>query len=194
MMKRLLQKIFSGDILVINAFISSLMFAVVLPYNQKAIFSVLPEKYYSMSVILECIGVVVYSKLWNTYREKLYKRFVLFSVLDSLHFVVSLFLYLLTKSIVVYYIIDTILFTIFSRNVISGCNTLLAKRYSDPEKRNCYDNNIASVSGVATILGSSLSILVSHIGFIFVVVIITILNLIDNILFIVVKIKQDKHD
>lgn len=52
MMKKLLQKIFGGDILVINAFISSLMFAVVLPYNQKAIFSVLPEKYYSMSVIL----------------------------------------------------------------------------------------------------------------------------------------------
>jgi hypothetical protein len=177
------------DILLVNSFIVSFIAAMLIPYNQRAIYSVLPEKWYSVSLILECVGVVVYSYLWNKYNKRLFNHYVLFSVIDCIHFIISLLVYIKFKNIIVYYITDTLIYSVVTRNVITGCNTVLAKRYPKPEERNKYDNNAASVSGVATIIGSSVSIALGSVNFLYVLIGLTLLNIIDNVMFIIARIR-----
>ena len=177
------------DILLVNSFIVSFIAAMLIPYNQRAIYSVLPEKWYSVSLILECVGVVVYSYLWNKYNKRLFNHYVLFSVIDCIHFVISLLVYIKFKNIIVYYITDTLIYSVVTRNVITGCNTVLAKRYPKPEERNKYDNNAASVSGVATIMGSSVSIALGSVNFLYVLIGLTMLNIIDNVMYIIARIR-----
>ena len=177
------------DILLVNSFIVSFIAAMLIPYNQRAIYSVLPEKWYSVSLILECVGVVVYSHLWNKYNKRLFNHYVLFSVIDCIHFIISLLVYIKFKNIIIYYITDTLIYSVVTRNVITGCNTVLAKRYPKPEERNKYDNNAASVSGVATIMGSSVSIALGSVNFLYVLIGLTLLNIIDNVMFIIARIR-----
>ena len=90
---------------------------------------------------------------------------------------------LIVRDLASYYIIDTIVFAIMSRNVICGSRRLTAIRYKEKEARIAYENNDSTAASIATLIGSGLSIIIG-LPFEIMIIIATIGNCIDNTFYI----------
>ena len=82
-----------------------------------------------------------------------------------------------------YYIIDTLIFSIVTRNICCGGVKLRAIRYNSEIEREHFDNNNNSVSAIATILGSVIAMILD-LDFVTMLWIATFGNAIDNIFYI----------
>ena len=89
----------------------------------------------------------------------------------------------LTHNILAYYIIDTLIFAIVTRNICCGGVKLRAIRYKTETDREHFDNNNNSMSAIATIIGSMLAIILK-LDFIAMLWLATIGNAVDNIFYI----------
>lgn len=57
-----------------------------------------------------------------------------------------------------YYLLDTLLFAIVTKNIICGGNRLRASRYKDKDREE-YDNNSVLVANISSLIGFTISFL-----------------------------------
>ena len=84
-----------------------------------------------------------------------------------------------------YYIVDTLIFSIVTRNICCGGVKLKAIRYNSEKEREQFDNNNNSSSAIATIIGSIIAMILD-LDFTVMLWLATLGNAIDNMFYLLI--------
>ena len=171
------------DGMLIASFITNVFYTASYPKIHIAVMSKLPDTYLAVNQIVNCLSIIIFSRLWNKYSDKAFRFFPMYCIIEWVTTIGTVLYYVITKSIVGYYILDTLAFAIVSRNIICGCIKLQALRYTTEVSREQYDNNCNSIYALATIIGSTISIWLD-IDIMKMLCIAAIGNTLDNIFYI----------
>ena len=181
-MKQISQHI-NFDGIIAATFFTNLFYSMSYPYIHKTILSYASASLISINQIVNCLSIILFSSLWNKYGEKLYKYYQLICIVETIATISTSIFVILTNNIVAYYILDTLVFALITRNICCGGIKLRAQKYNSEEKRVLADNNINSAASLATIIGSICAIYMNY-SFPIMIVLSTIGNTIDNIFYI----------
>lgn len=164
-----INNIFKDDLLIGN-FLSNLFYSIAYPTIHFILISDVTEKLISANQIIICFAGIIFPIIWNQKSDRLYKKYgyllSLEGILYSLLIVAILFSVITPR---MYYLVDTILFSILTKNIICGLNKLKIYRYKG-NTREEYDNNVNIVCNISSLIGFSISLIVSiskNIAFIF---------------------------
>lgn len=171
------------DGMLLATFLTTLFYSSTYPYIHKEIMENVSDNIVALNQILNCLSIVALSSLWNKRSNDLFKYYPMFCVTETVLTVFSTIWATVTHNIISYYILDTLIFSIVTRNICCGGVKLRAIRYNSEEKRERFDNNNSSASAVATIIGSLISMIL-NLNFSTMLWIATIGNSIDNIMYI----------
>lgn len=177
------------DGMLLATFITTLFYSASYPYIHKVIISNVSETVIALSQIINCVSIVFFGLIWNRYSQKLFKFYSVFCIFETLLSITSTVIAVITGNILAYYVIDTLIFAIVTRNICCGGVKLRALRYSTETAREHFDNSDNSASAVATIIGSVLAMILK-LDFIPMLWIATVGNAVDNIFYIAIYNKE----
>lgn len=156
----MLKKILKDELLIGN-FLSNLLCSLSYPTIHYVLIKDVGEKMISLNSIIVCIGGIIFPMFWNKYSDRLYKKYgyllTLEGILYSLLTIAVIFGAVNNKF---YYLADTLLFAVITKNIICGSNKLRALRYKEKEREE-YDNNVGIVANVSSLLGFTISFLIN---------------------------------
>ena len=115
----------------------------------------------ALSQIINCLSIVLLGGLWNKKSDKLFQYYTEFCILETLLSIGSTIWATTTHNIMAYYIVDTLIFAIVTRNICCGGTKLRAIRYNSETAREQFDNNNNSASALATIIGSIIAMILN---------------------------------
>lgn len=179
------------DAMILATFFTSIFYSATYPYIHKELMQVVSETLLACTQIINCVSIVLFGLLWNK-TSRLFKYYPALCILEILTTVTSSLIVTLTGNIIAYYIMDTLLFSIVTRNIICGGTKLRSLRYNTETAREHYDNNNLSADAIATIIGSVIA-MVLHLNFIAMLWLATVGNAVDNIFYIAVYLKTTKR-
>lgn len=182
-MNKIIRGIKEFDLMVLATFVTMLAYSATYPYIHKQVMMVVSEKYVALATIINCLGVIITDRIWQHFGKKLYKSYIVFCIMECVTTIATTLYCLIVRDLASYYIIDTIVFAIMSRNVICGSRRLTAIRYKEKEARIAYENNDSTAASIATLIGSGLSIIIG-LPFEIMIIIATIGNCVDNAFYI----------
>lgn len=180
------------DGMLVATFITTLFYSSTYPYIHKEIISSVSDAFISLEQIVNCLGIIYSGLLWNKFSNKIFRFYPLFCVLESILGVFTSVFAITTHNLAVYYMVDTIIFAVVTRNICCGGVKLRALRYNSEEKREKYDNNNNSLAALATIIGSTISIFL-NLNFEIMLCIATVGNMVDNIFYIFIYYNEKKN-
>lgn len=181
-----------SDKMLLATFLSTVFYSMAYPTIHKEIVQHISDYMIALEQIVSCLGIILASGLWNKHSDALFKKFPLFCVLETVAGVITTVYALISDNIVVYYILDTFVFAVITRNIICGGNRLRSERYRQESEREQFDNNNLSASAIATIIGSLVA-MVLDLDFGIMLCIATFGNALDNILYIQIYSEQQKN-
>lgn len=164
-------------------FLTTIFYSSTYPYIHKEVMMVASDSLIALNQIINCISIIICGWIWNNKSEKLFGFYPVYCVLETVLGIITTIYAITTGNIIVYYLLDTIVFAVVTRNICCGGVKLRAIRYNTEEKREHFDNNNNSVSSLATILGSIIAMFL-NLDFKIMLCIATFGNMIDNIFYI----------
>ena len=173
------------DGMLLATFLTTIFYSATYPYIHKEVMTNVSDSVIALSQIINCLSIVILGSLWNKKSDKLFKYYPAFCIVETLLSIGSTVWAITTHNILAYYIIDTLIFSIVTRNICCGGVKLRAIRYNTETDREHFDNNNNSVSAVATIIGSIIAMII-ELDFVTMLCLATVGNSIDNIFYIFV--------
>lgn len=161
------------------------------PYIHKTIISIVTDNMIAINQIINCLSIVVIGSIWNK-RKSLFKYYPVFCMTETIFNIGTTVFALLTGNIMAYYILDTLVFAMITRNIICGGTRLRAMKYRTEDERSAYDNNDNSACAIGTIIGSLIA-MVLKLDFNFMLIIATFGNCIDNTFYYFIYKSSVKH-
>lgn len=180
------------DGMLMATFITTLFYSSTYPYIHKEIISSIPDTMISIEQIINCLGIISSGMLWNKFSNKLFKFYPVYCVMETVLGIITTIFAITTHNLVVYYLVDTIIYAVVTRNICCGIVKLRTLRYNTEESREKFDNNDNSIYAFATILGSIIAIFL-NLNFKIMLIIATFRNMIDNIFYIVIYHNERKN-
>lgn len=177
------------DKMLLATFLSTVFYSTAYPTIHKEIVLHISDFMIASEQIISCLGIVLASVLWNKYSDILFRKFPLFCVLETVAGITATTYALISDNIMIYYILDTFVFALITRNIICGGNRLRSERYRKESEREHFDNNNLAASAIATIIGSCIAMLLDF-DFKVMLCISTFGNALDNILYIQIYSEQ----
>ena len=171
------------DGMLLATFISTIFYSATYPYIHKEVMAYVSDSIIALNQIINCLSIVILGSLWNKKSDKLFKHYSAFCIGETILSIGSTILATTTHNIIAYYITDTLIFSIVTRNIICGGTKLRAIRYNTETKREHFDNNNNSASAIATIIGSVIA-MVLDLDFSIMLWLATFGNAIDNIFYV----------
>ena len=171
------------DGMLVATFLTTIFYSATYPYIHKEVMVNVSDSIIALSQIINCLSVVILGSLWNKKSDKLFKYYPEFCVGETALSIGSAILATTTHNIIAYYIIDTLIFAIVTRNICCGGVKLRAIRYNSEADREHFDNNNNSASAIATIIGSVIAMIL-NLDFVIMLWLATLGNAIDNIFYI----------
>ena len=171
------------DYMLLATFLTTIFYSATYPFIHKIIMENVSDNIIALSQIINCSSIVILGSLWNKKSDKLFKHYPTFCVVETILSIFSTILATTTKNIIAYYLIDTLIFAIVTRNICCGGVKLRAIRYNSETEREHFDNNNNSASAIATILGSIIAMILDF-DFSIMLWVATLGNIIDNIFYI----------
>lgn len=182
------------DGMLIATFLTTIFYSSTYPYIHKEVMTNVSDSIIALSQIINCLSVVILGSLWNKKSDKLFKYYPVFCVGETVLSICSTIWAITTHNIMAYYMIDTLIFAIVTRNICCGGVKLRAIRYNSEKERECFDNNNNSASAIATILGSIIAMILD-LDFSIMLWLVTFGNTIDNVFYIFIyKSTQSKRE
>lgn len=192
----MIKKLKNIDLMLLATFLCTIFYTATYPIIYKIIMSTVHKNFISINQIVTCSSIILFNSIWNKYSNKLFKYFPALCALETVcTLIVTTYISISKASITSFYILNTLIFVIVTRNIICGGSRLKALKYSTPSKREKFDNNNNSYASLATIIGASIAI-VLEMNFITMVWIAAFGSCIDNILYIIVYknlVKESKN-
>lgn len=171
------------DGMLLATFLTTIFYASTYPYIHKEVMQYASDSFIALNQIINCVSIVVFGSFWNKKGDKLFKFYPLFCVLECLLGIAISIYATVSKDILAYYILDTVVFALITRNIICGGIKLRALRYKTEESRVKFDNNDNSVCSIATIIGSVIAMIL-NLPFEAMLWLATLGNCIDNVFYI----------
>lgn len=171
------------DGMLLATFLTTIFYSATYPYIHKEIMAHVSDSVIALSQIVNCISVVILSNLWNKKSDKLFIYYPVFCIGETILSISSTIWAIITNDIMAYYIIDTLIFAIVTRNICCGGVKLRAIKYNSEIEREHFDNNNNSASAIATIIGSTIAMILD-LDFSVMLWLATLGNAIDNIFYI----------
>lgn len=182
------------DGMLLATFLTTIFYSATYPYIHKEVMANVSDSIIALSQIINCLSIVILGSLWNKKSDKLFKYYPVFCVGETILSIGSTIFAITTHNIIAYYIIDTLIFAIVTRNICCGSVKLRAIRYSTETEREHFDNNNNSASAIATIIGSIIAMILD-LDFSLMLWLATIGNTIDNVFYIFIyKNTQNKDN
>lgn len=160
------------------------------PFIHKQIMYYASDNLIALNQIINCVSIVLFGFVWNK-TKRLFNFYPALCIVEGILSVGSTIFAITTHNIVAYYIIDTLIFSIVTRNICCGGIKLRAMRYNTEEQRERYDNNNNSANAIGTIAGSCLAMILD-LNFEVMLIIATIGNTVDNIFYICIYYNERK--
>lgn len=179
------------DGMLLAKLLTTLFYSATYPYIHKEIVSNVSDSIIALNQIINCISIIVYGRVWNKKSDRLFKFYPMFCILETILSIGSAIWAIMSGDIVAYYIVDTLIFAIVTRNICCGGVKLRAIRYRTEKEREHFDNNNNSMSAIATIIGSFMAMIL-ELDFNMMLILATIGNSIDNIFYICIFYNQKK--
>lgn len=173
------------DGMLLATFLTTIFYSATYPFIHKEVMTVAPDWLIAATQIINCVSVVTFGYIWNKFSDKLFKFYPIICILETVLTVGSAAYAICTKDIAAYYIIDTLVFALVTRNIVCGGVKLKAIRYKTETDREHFDNNNNSASAVATIIGSLIA-MVLNLNLEIMLCIATFGNAIDNVAYILI--------
>lgn len=170
------------DGMLIATFLTTLFYSSTYPYIHKEIVSNISDNLIALTQIINCAAVIGTGYCWNHFKN-LFKFYNTFCVIETIATISTTIFVLLTHSLAAYYLLDTFVYALITRNIVCGGIRLRAVRYKTEEERSVFDNNNNSMSAAATIIGSCIA-MVLHLKFEWMMILATVGNIIDNLFYI----------
>ena len=171
------------DGMLLATFLTTIFYSATYPYIHKEIMANVSDSIIALSQIINCLSIVLLGSLWNKKSDKLFQYYTEFCILETLLSIGSTIWATTTHNIMSYYIVDTLIFAIVTRNICCGGTKLRAIRYNSETAREQFDNNNNSASAIATIIGSIIAMIL-NLDFSVMLWLATIGNAIDNVFYI----------
>ena len=188
-----MRKLKKIDCMILGTFLSSLFYASSYPRIHKFLVESINDDLLAVSQIATCLSIMIFGKIWNDNSKKIFKFYPIICVSEVIANVVTIIWFIFNPNITLYYIIDTIIISTLSRNIICGYNKLLALRYRGVDDREKFGNNANSAYALATIIGSFIA-MVLNFDLIPMLFIATFGNCMDNIFYIYAFYHTDKTE
>lgn len=179
------------DGMLLATLLTTLFYSATYPYIHKEIVSNVSDSIIALNQIINCISIIVYGRVWNKKSDRLFKFYPMFCILETILSIGSAIWAIMSGDIVAYYIVDTLIFAIVTRNICCGGVKLRAIRYRTEKEREHFDNNNNSMSAIATIIGSFIAMIL-ELDFNMMLILATIGNSIDNTFYICIFYNQKK--
>ena len=181
------------DAMLTATFFADCFYSATYPYIYKEIMSGISGGTVAIQQIVNCLSVILFSALWNRFSDRLFPFYAVLCVLECLAgFCTSLYVTFHPENILMYYVLDTLLFCLITRNIICGGVRLRAMRYPTEQQREHFDNSNNAVSAAATIIGSLIAIKL-NLNFVHMIWLATFGNMIDNFFYINIFLKSRKE-
>ena len=171
------------DGMLVATFLTTIFYSATYPYIHKEVMMHVSDSIIALSQIINCLSVVLLGSLWNKKSDKLFKYYPIFCICETVLGMGSAIWATTTGNIMAYYIIDTLIFAIVTRNICCGGVKLRAIRYNTEVEREHFDNNNNSASAIATIIGSIIAMMLD-LDFAVMLWLATLGNAIDNVFYI----------
>lgn len=185
-MKRYKKVNFDGILLA--TFLTTLFYSSTYPYIHKQVMTVASDDFIALSQIVDCLSIVLFGAIWNRLSDKLFKYYPAFCAVESILGILTSIYATVSNDVVGYYLLDTFVFALITRNICCGGVKLRAIRYKTEKAREKFDNNNNSMAAIATIIGSFIAMILS-LDFVAMLWIATFGNMIDNIFYIFIYYK-----
>ena len=180
------------DAMLLATFFADCFYSATYPYIYKQILAGISSDAVAAQQIVNCISVILFSTLWNKFSDSFFPSYAVLCVLECLAgLCMSLYVTFHPENLLMYYILDTTLFCLITRNIICGGTKLRAMRYPTEQQREHFDNQNNAVSAAGTLIGSAAAFFL-HLDFVPMVWLATFGNMIDNIFYICIFLKQRK--
>lgn len=180
------------DGMLLATFLTTIFYSATYPYIHKEVMTVATDNFIALNQIINCVSVVIFGWLWNKKSEKLFEYYPIFCVLETLLGIMTTTFAIVTYNILAYYLLDTFVFAIVTRNICCGGVKLRAIRYNSEENREHFDNNNNSVSSIATIIGSVIAMFL-NLDFATMLCLATFGNMIDNLFYVLIFLKTKRR-
>ena len=181
--KSIIKEKYNIDGMLLATFLTTIFYSSTYPYIHKEVISVASDSFIALNQIINCISIMIFGWLWNKWSEKLFRFYPVYCIAEMILGIGTTIFAVITNNIIVYYLLDTLVFAIVTRNICCGGIKLRAIRYDTEEKREHFDNNDNSVYALATIIGSIIAMFL-NLEFKTMLCIATFGNMIDNIFYI----------
>lgn len=142
------------DKLIIASFLSNLFYSACYPAVHSYLMQSVGQRMISINSLCTCLGGIILPFIWNKYSDILYKKYGKMLFLEAFCYICMLIMLINNKiNLIIYYILDTICFTLITKNIICGGNRLRAIKYNNEEKRTKYDNNTQMAANISSLIG-----------------------------------------
>ena len=178
------------DGMILATLICTTFYATSYPFIHKKIISCASDNLIALNQIINCISIVSFGFIWNK-TKRLFDFYPALCIVEGILSISSTIFVITTHNIIAYYIIDTLIFSIVTRNICCGGIKLRAMRYNTEEQRERYDNNNNSANAIGTIVGSCLAMILD-LNFETMLIVATIGNTVDNIFYICIYFNERK--
>ena len=108
------------DKLLLANFISNLFYSIAYPTVHFVLIRDIDERIISLNAIIVCIAGIIVPIIWNKKSDELYNKYGYLLTLEGLSYILLTVAFILgTVDSRLYYLIDTILFSIITKNIIN---------------------------------------------------------------------------
>lgn len=178
------------DGMILATLICTTFYSTSYPFIHKQIMYYASDNLIALNQIINCVSIVLFGFIWNK-TKRLFNFYPALCIIEGILSIGSTIFAITTHNIVAYYVIDTLIFSIVTRNICCGGIKLRAMRYNTEEQRERYDNNNNSANAIGTIVGSCLAMILD-LNFETMLIVATIGNTVDNIFYICIYFKERK--
>lgn len=175
------------DGMLVATFLTTCFYASTYPYIHKQVMSTVSDVWLALNQIVNCLSIILFSSLWKHHGNLLFKSFLKLCFWETALTVGTAIGVSLTRDWLAYYIADTWVFCLVSRNIICGSIRLKTLRYNE-EARERFDNDQNIASAAATLIGSVVAI-VLDLDMRTMIWVATAGNMLDNIIYSLVYIQ-----
>ena len=147
-----------SNIMLAATFISNLFYAMSYPYIYAQTVKVVPQSFIGVEQILCCVGAMLFCWIWNKYSDKLFKYYELLLVAEIIADTVLFADVLIRWDLKFYFLLNVIIYSVITRNLICGGNKMRAKLNPSEKERERFDNNNSILNSASTLIGAGAAI------------------------------------
>lgn len=159
------------------------------PAFYRAVMPLITERILATGTLLSCLSGIIICKIWNKYSNKLINKYTFFNIFELTLNIIMVAITLATKNYFMYYIMDMIVASFITRQIICA-HVKIKSILLLGKERELFDNNSSVTSNFAILIGSAIALVLGPSLHIDIALIILLISLISgNIFYLIVFVK-----